>query len=188
VAALRGSFVIFALIAVLVLDAADRERDAPALITLGVFFAYLLHADTVLTSAYLDVGRVALPKTPLLILGLGIIAAGMVLFVWSTRVLVGRGRFEGIASTRLVRSGPYAWMRHPQDAGWATMLLGLAIAGRTVIGLALVGVFAIFVLRVWRIDERQLAARFGEEHAEYRRTTPAIGLPGRRPRRAAPAA
>lgn len=168
-----GSFAIFVVIAVLVVNAADRDEDAPGLLTIGVFAAYVMHADSVLTSAYIHPGRVDLPHTPMLVLGAVLIAAGAVLFGWATRTLVREGAFEGLVTRRLVESGPYRWMRHPQDTGWAIVLLGVAVAGRTIVGLVLMGVFAIFVSRLWRADERHLEDRFGDAFRAYRARTPA---------------
>jgi protein-S-isoprenylcysteine O-methyltransferase Ste14 len=180
VAPVLGSFAIFAVIALLVVNAADGEQDAPALITIGLFAAYVLHADSVLTSAYIDVGRVGVPKEPFLALGLLIMAAGTVLFLWATRTLVAHGAFRGLSTTQLVAAGPYAWMRHPQDVGWGIVLLGVAVAGRTLVGLALMVVFAVFVSRLWRADDRQLEQRFGQGFRDYRARTPVA--PALRPR------
>lgn len=178
-----GSFAIFAVIAVLVVNAADSDSDAPALLTAGVFAAYVLHADSVLTSAYIDTGRLTgLPKTPMLVLGVLVMAAGAALFGWATRTLVAHGDFQGLVTRRLVTEGPYAWMRHPQDTGWGVVLLGVAIAGRSLVGLALMAVFALFVARLWRADERQLGERFGAAFRGYAAATPAVRLvPGLRP-------
>lgn len=176
VAPVLGSFAIFAVIAVLVVNAADGEQDAPALISVGLFAAYVLHADSVLTSAYIDAGRVAMPKEPFLALGMLIMAAGAILFLWATRTLVAHGAFEGLSTTKLVTAGPYAWMRHPQDVGWGIVLLGVAVAGRTFVGLALMVVFAVFVSRLWRADERQLEGRFGQAFRDYRAHTPALRI------------
>ena len=180
--ALLAGLVVFAVLAMLVVTAVDRERDAeeigPAL-TIGVWFAYLVHADTVLTAAYMDVGRVPVPRVAALAAGAALIAVGAGLFAWATRTLVRRGGFTGLVSTRLVTDGPYVWMRHPQDVGWATMLLGIAIAGRSPVAVVLVAVFAGFVSRLWRADERQLEERFGEAFLQYRERTPAVARPAR---------
>jgi protein-S-isoprenylcysteine O-methyltransferase Ste14 len=173
---LLGTFVIFLAVAVLLVNAADREQDAPGIITIGVFFAYLLHADTVVTAAYLDTGRLPLPREPMLVLGVVVMAVGAILFFWSTRVLVRHGHFRGVISERLVDVGPYAWMRHPQDTGWGLVLLGVALAGRNVIALALVAIFVLFVQQLARADERLLEKRFGPRFRAYRESTPAVGL------------
>lgn len=173
---LVAGLLVFGLLAVLVLTALDADRDDAedigGALTLGVWFTYLVHADTVLTAAYLDVARVPVPKVVGLVLGIAVIAAGVALFAWSSRVLVARGDFHGLVSHKLVTSGPYRWMRHPQDTGWALVLLGIAICGRSLLALALVALFAFFVGRLWRFDEKQLDQRFGDDWRRYRADTP----------------
>ena len=171
---LLGTLAVFIAIAVLVVNAADRERDATGLLAMGVFFAYLVHADTVINAAYLDVGRVEVPKLPFVVLGGVVIAVGAVLFLGATRVLARDGDFRELQTNRLVTSGPYAWLRHPQDIGWGLMLLGVAIAGRSYVGVVLVVVFGLFVERLWRADEKQLERRFGDDFRRYRATTAAV--------------
>jgi len=58
-------------------------------------------------------------------------------------------------------------------------LLAVAIAGRSLVGLALVGVFVLFVGRLARIEDRDLRARFGSEFDGWRAATPAV-FTGRR--------
>jgi len=175
--ALIAGLVIFGLLAVLVLTALDGDRDAEDLggaLTFGLWFTYLVHADTVATAAFLDIARVPVPATPALFVGLAIAITGFGYFVWSSRVLASNGDFEGLSSRQLVTTGPYAAMRHPQDTGWAIMLVGIAVAGRSPIALALVGLFVLFVDRLWRVDERQLVLRFGKAWTRYAASTPRV--------------
>jgi protein-S-isoprenylcysteine O-methyltransferase Ste14 len=174
-AGVLAEFAVFAVLAVVVVSMLDTERDSAEVstfVTMGMWFAYLVHADTVTSAAYLDTGRVALPRVGMLVVGVAILAAGLVLFAWAARTLVRDGAFAGVTSTRLVTCGPYAYVRHPQDLGWGLMLLGIAIAGRSLISLVLVAVFAVFVSRVWRADDRQLQRRFGDAFERYRASTP----------------
>ncbi len=73
-------------------------------------------------------------------------------------------------------------MRQPQNTGWAIMLLAVAIAGRSLISLALVGVFCVFVTYLERVEDRALRTSFGLDYELWRETTPL--LPFRRRRRA----
>lgn len=174
--ALLAGLVVFAVLAILVVSAVDGERenadDMGAAMTLGVWFAYLVHADTVLTAAYLDVARLPVPRMAGFAVGGVILATGMVLFFWAGRTLVAHGDFRGLMSRQLVTRGPYQRIRHPQDTGWTLMLTGIAVAGRSPIALALVALFVVFVGRLWRADERQLADRFGLQYRGYRDRTP----------------
>ena len=179
---LAGAFVVFALASGLVLHLAEadveRDKAAGARSGLAIWLLAFFHANTVVAAAYAGVGNVPLPESPLLVGGLAIATAGWVLFLWSTIELVRRGRFEGLATTRLVVTGPFRFSRHPQSLGWTVLLLGIAVASRSVIALALVVAFALFAARYARIEERELAGRYGDAFEHYRqRTAPTLGAP-----------
>lgn len=173
-----GTFVIFLLLAALVLAVLGREdrvgvMSGPAAI--GVWFVYLLHADTVVTAAYIETGRVdAIPKSVAFVAGGIVLAGGFALFAWATRSLVNHGDFEGLRARRLVTGGPYGFMRQPQNAGWALMLLGVAIMGRSWVALILVAVFVVFVWLLGRLEARGLAVAFGADYERWRSRTPAL--------------
>jgi protein-S-isoprenylcysteine O-methyltransferase Ste14 len=83
---------------------------------------------------------------------------------WSSTVTVKEGH-------ELIRSGPYALVRHPIYCGMLFGWLGLALErGRWT---ALIGVCVIFVgFRLKsRTEERFMREQFGEKYEEYRRRT-----------------
>jgi protein-S-isoprenylcysteine O-methyltransferase Ste14 len=177
-----GGLVIFVLLAALLLAMTNGEDRAKALsgpAAIAIWFVYLIHADTVVSAAYVETGKVtAIPHTVALIAGIVIGAGGFALFAWSTRTLVNRAGFEGTRATKLVTTGPYRLMRQPQNTGWALMLLGVAVAGRSLISLALVAVFCGFVLLLERVEDQGLRESFGLDYELWRETTPV--LPGLR--------
>ena len=68
----------------------------------------------------------------------------------------------------LIRSGPYALMRHPIYTGLLLALLGSAIAigdWRALVGVALI---AAGLVRKLTVEERFMRERFGEAYARYR--------------------
>jgi len=74
----------------------------------------------------------------------------------------------------LIRSGPYAIVRHPIYTGLLVALLGTAIVvgkWRALIGLAL---FVIAIVRKLTIEERFMSEQFGEAYARYREQVPAL--------------
>lgn len=80
---------------------------------------------------------------------------------WSGTVTVKQGH-------ELIRSGPYALVRHPIYTGMLLALIGSALMlanWRALIGLALI---AASILRKLRIEERFMAQQFGEDYARYR--------------------
>ena len=99
------------------------------------------------------------------------------LLSWSSARTLGRFlRFEAAldADHQLVRSGPYHVVRHPIYASMLCIFLGMAAVVATPV--TFVVALALFVagteVRV-HVEDTLLAGRFGEEFAEYRRTTPA---------------
>ena len=82
---------------------------------------------------------------------------------------------------RLIRTGPYQYVRHPLYTGFLTAALGSALAART--GDALVGfmVLLIALLIKLRREEALLTREFGEEYVQFRREVPPlVPMPGRR--------
>ena len=181
--AVIGGLVVFALLAALLLAMTNSEERAQALsgpAAIAVWFVYLIHADTVVTAAYVSTGRIeAIPKTPALIAGILVGVFGFGLFAWATRTLVNRADFDGLKARKLVTTGPYTLMRQPQNTGWAIMLLAVAIAGRSLISLALVGVFCVFVVFLERVEDRALRTSFGLDYELWRETTPLLPRAGR---------
>jgi protein-S-isoprenylcysteine O-methyltransferase Ste14 len=168
-----AAFVVFGLAGGLVLtlaDAdADREGGVQARTAVALWLLSFFHANTVVSAAFTDTGRLdALPRVPFLVVGLLVSVAGWLLFIVATTQLVRRGAFVGLETTKLVTTGLFARMRHPQSVGWTILLLGVAIASRSVLGLALVAVFALFAARYARREERGLRERFGAAYERYR--------------------
>jgi protein-S-isoprenylcysteine O-methyltransferase Ste14 len=113
------------------------------------------------------------------VFGLAIECAGIALAVWARRIL-GRnwsGEITIKKDHELVRSGPYAIVRHPIYTALLAMYAGTAIvSGRmhALVGLAL-GILAY--LRKARMEDSNLANAFGEKYDAWRQQTSAL-LPG----------
>jgi protein-S-isoprenylcysteine O-methyltransferase len=100
--------------------------------------------------------------------------AGIALRGWAIVVL---GRFFSPvirieAGHRIVREGPYRWVRHPSYTGALLALVGVSAALGTVPGtlLTLAVGLLVFGYRIL-VEERMLAERFGEEYRAYARET-----------------
>ena len=176
--ALLGSVVVFSVAAMLVLRwAANDLAKAGKLSAKSVVASWLLyvfHADTVATAAWMGAVSVGVPRAAALVAGAALAVSGFAIFLTATIVLVRDGDFEGPRTRGLVTAGPYRRSRHPQNLGWGIMLLGIAIAGRSLVAVALVGLFAVFIERYARLEEDQLQRDFGDSYAAYRTSTPAI--------------
>ena len=101
--------------------------------------------------------------TTLVAIGLGFAAAARVWLGgnWSATVTLKQGH-------ELIRSGPYAVVRHPIYTGMLLALAGTAMTidkWRALAGLALI---VIAFVRKLTIEERFMAEQFGEAYARYR--------------------
>ncbi len=114
------------------------------------------------------------------VLGLGLIVAGLLLRAW-TRPVLGRhyqGHLQVRRGQRLVRQGPYRFVRHPGYTGFILMALGLALGFSSVIALAAIPLLLLpgLAQRIWT-EESLLLAAFGGEYREYQRMTKRL-VPG----------
>lgn len=174
---------VFAALAVLVLRWAAHDLAGPGELStksvVASWLLYLLHADTVATATWIGALAIDVPRTLALATGASLAAGGFAFFLAATITLARHGDFAGPRTRQLVVVGPYALSRHPQNLGWGIMLLGIAVAGRSLLALALVGLFAAFVERYARLEERQLQKDFGDSYGAYLASTPAVlPLPG----------
>ena len=120
-------------------------------------------------------------------LALLLLAAGLAFTVWA-RAHIGRN-WSGTVTLKegheLIRSGPYALVRHPIYTGLLLAFTGTAIAcgdPAAVIGLVLVLVSFLYKLR---IEEGFMRALFPEQYASYAAGVPAL-VPFTKARRSAP--
>lgn len=106
--------------------------------------------------------------------GIALLVLGILLRLWAVRTL---GRFfstrvEIRADHRLVREGPYRWVRHPAYTGSLLSITGVALALRSGAGAvaALLLAGAAFRIRM-EVEERALEEELGPQYAEYRSKT-----------------
>ena len=73
---------------------------------------------------------------------------------------------------RVVRAGPYRWLRHPSYSGALIAFAGLGVLAGNAwsLGIILIGTGAAFAYRI-AVEERALRARLGEEYTDYSRVT-----------------
>jgi protein-S-isoprenylcysteine O-methyltransferase Ste14 len=94
----------------------------------------------------------------------------------SSRALAGQLRVDAALGTdhKLVRSGPYALVRNPIYTSMLLVLfaVGVVISGWVVFVVALV-LFVIGTQIRVRTEEKLLAAHFGEEFQNYKKSVPA---------------
>ncbi len=119
------------------------------------------------------------------ILGGLVTVLGFSLGFWSVNTQLTRGRgtpLPVMPTQELLTEGPFRYCRNPMTLGAILAYLGMAVAARTVAGTVLVlSLAATLLVYLKRLEEGELAERFGEAYLAYRRETPFI-IP-RRPRR-----
>lgn len=157
------------------LRASDRGKthDAGTLQWLRV----LLPAGVIinLMLAWNGIGMVAgTLRTPLFVIGCIGMLAGIVLRVWSVRVL---DRFFTIHVTihddhELIRHGPYRWLRHPSYTGALCTFLCFPLALGTWMGWMAMAMLVVpgFLYRI-RVEERALRQAFPQQYPAYASST-----------------
>ncbi|MBV9180777.1 MAG: isoprenylcysteine carboxylmethyltransferase family protein [Acidobacteria bacterium] len=115
-----------------------------------------------------------LPSNPAMdAVGLLLTAAGIALAIWA-RMYLGTNWSSAVSikvGHELVRTGPYAWVRHPIYSGLLIALLGTAIERGKTIGLLAI---VLFWLGFWiksRMEERFMRNTFGQEYDAYSQAT-----------------
>lgn len=116
--------------------------------------------------------------------GLCLAAAGLGLGLWSVlaEITIGEGTPVPLVPTKkLVVQPPFTYCRNPMTLGTIIAYLGLCVGVGSFSALGIVLILAsLLLLYIKRIEEQELAVRFGEAYLDYKRTTPFI-LP-RKPR------
>jgi len=111
---------------------------------------------------------------------------GFSLGLWSVDTQLTRGRgtpLPVMPTQELLTEGPFRYCRNPMTLGTILAYLGLAVARGTIAGTVLVLTLAASLLvYLKRLEEGELAERFGGAYLAYKRETPFIipRLPGRR--------
>lgn len=102
--------------------------------------------------------------------GAALVFVGIALRVWAIHTLGHLYTFEvGIRrSHRLIREGPYAWIRHPAYAGSVVTLAGVSVSNAFSLGLVLsiVLISIVYGLRI-RNEEATLVDEFGDAYRAY---------------------
>jgi len=151
----RWSLIIFAIVIVVFVFIG---REDP-----GLFLERFL-PDSILTG---------LAAVALTLLGLGFSAYARLHLGrnWSSMVMIQEGH-------RLIRTGPYRYVRNPMYTGLLTAYIGVVVALGIIAALA---ALVILLGAIWmkiKAEEDILAENFGEEYLQYKRDVPARIIPG----------
>jgi len=143
------------------------DRGSRLVIWLGIFIAILL-------SDYFATRGIAPIPEPFFYVGLFLMMTGILFRQYSIWVL---GRFFStkvriVSDHRIVKEGPYKYLRHPSYTGMLMILLGLGLASRTWLGTVIIlALFSLVIGYRMNVEERALKAQFGQEYVEYAKKT-----------------
>lgn len=79
------------------------------------------------------------------------------------------------SAARLVDTGPYAVVRHPQQAGYLLLLFGMSIVLSSPLAFAYALLSTLLVIiEECLVEESRMLERHGEKYAEYQRRVPQL--------------
>ncbi len=159
----------------------EATRIATLMLVAGPVFLGLLPFLVARVGPRLD-RRLGLPPLGIgrlnRILGGLVTGLGFSLGFWSVDTQLTRGRgtpLPVMPTQELLTEGPYRYCRNPMTLGAILAYLGMAVAARTTAGTGLVLSLATSLLvYLKRLEEGELAERFGEAYLAYKRETPFI--------------
>ena len=112
-------------------------------------------------------------------MGMGFALIGVEIYLFArverelgTRRLVGHAELTGTGE--MFAGGLYAHVRHPRYTGMFCAVVGSALLAGTPFLWAVIAVWWVVALVVIRLEERELAARFGAAYTAYREQVPAF--------------
>lgn len=140
----------------------------------GLLAFYLLFGD----SRYFGWLQTRIIPRSLLVDGsaVALTALGVAFAIWA-RFYIGQNWSSAVSikvGHQLIRTGPYAWVRHPIYSGLLLAMIGTAIARREPRGfVAFALLWLAFVIKS-RMEEGFMRKTFGTEYEEYNRATGAL--------------
>ncbi len=106
---------------------------------------------------------------PLHILSNILIFGGFILLSVAWKVL-----YEAQRDRKLATTGPYAYVRHPQYAGFILIMLGFLFQWPTLVTLIMFPILVTMYVKLARREEGEVLEEFGERYARYAANTPAF--------------
>ncbi len=103
-------------------------------------------------------------------------AAGVALAIWA-RFYLGQNWSSAVSvkvGHELIRTGPYAWVRHPIYSGIILGMIGSALARCAPRGLISIALLWLGFSLKFRMEEQFMRKTFGPEYDDYSRTTGAL--------------
>lgn len=98
-----------------------------------------------------------------------IIVAGILLIVFGWRQIYKARRQK---ESKLVTTGIYKYVRHPQYIGFLLLTLGMLLEWPTIFTVLLWPVLVVVYWRLAKEEDKEIEERFGKEFQEYKRRVP----------------
>ncbi len=153
--------------------ATDRRRDrwSYPILVVGLVGSVILACNV---SASWPMARINKDQTTMLVAGTLVMVGGAAFRWYSTRVL---GRFftRDVAireDHRIVRDGPYRYLRHPSYSGGILSMIGVGLALDNWASLIVIigAPIAVYAYRM-SVEKTALAEAFGDSYRAYQRET-----------------
>lgn len=152
-----------------------HERISTA--TFGAaLFAYTALAAGVILSSWLKAWPLPIPTWISQTSGMVSLIVGAIVYLTARLQLRSFRQTWALRTNRLLTTGIYRLLRHPQNLGWGLLLVGAALLGRSGVALALTGAYVVTCLIWLPFEEAFLERRFGSAYARYCRYTPALAF------------
>lgn len=88
---------------------------------------------------------------------------GGLLFLAITWVFLYRAQRKGVVA----KTGPYAWVRHPQYVAFIVIMFGFLLQWPTLLTVIMFPILVMMYIRLARVEERESIKFFGEEYLIY---------------------
>lgn len=104
---------------------------------------------------------------PFHLISFALIGAGFILISAAWRIL-----FQAQRGGYLAVTGPYAYVRHPQYAGFILVMLGFLFQWPTILTLAMFPLLVFMYARLAISEEQDVRAEFGDAYDQYAKAIP----------------
>ena len=150
-----------------------HQRISTATFT-AALFAYIALAAGIVLGSWLHAWPLPIVEWISQTLGIASMFVGAIVYLTARLQLRSFRQTWALRTNRLLTSGIYRLLRHPQNLGWGLLLGGIALLGRSGMALALTGAYVVTCVIWLPVEEAFLERRFGASYTRYRQHTPAL--------------
>ena len=134
---------------------------------------YLSVIFTVGWAAWTGAWPLPFPRRPAQIIGGSLAVLGEVVHLSARSQCRTRATWS-LQMPRLITTGIYTLVRHPQNLGWGLLVIGIAVWGRSGAALLIAALYSLVTLVWLPAEDAALDRRFGAEYRAYRMRTSAV--------------